>query len=140
MRVNAQIIEDAIVRMLSDEMRELIDERVVEDVIEQFGAEASTTPLEDSDILDHIKQLLIPYRRSLGRLKDRRGISFTPYTKIYDATYNTHWPVLVSVKVGADEEFDLVDLLSRTVEKIARENGRRFSKVISRDYTELMIR
>ena len=98
------------------------------------------TRADDPEILAQVKQLLIPYKRALGGLKGGKGISYQTNTQMFDPVYNIHWPVLVSVKVGADEEFDLIDLLGSTLDGIAHEFGHRFSKAVGKDCTELMIR
>jgi hypothetical protein len=116
--------------------------RIIESAVDRMvlGEQMYVPRFDDEAIIARVKELIKPYKRAFKGLRTQKGISFTTYSKMYDPTYNIHWPVLVKVKVGADEEFDATGLLAGAMEDIARDHGRRFSKEFKRDYTELMIR
>lgn len=116
--------------------------QIIESAVDRMvaGEQLYVSKPDDEVIIARVSELLIPYKRAFKRLKSQKGVSLTTYSKMYDPTYNVHWPVLVKVKVGADEEFDAMELLGGAIEKIAKDHGRRFSKEFKKDYTELMIR
>lgn len=115
---------------------------IIESAVDRMvlGEQLYEPKADDEAILARVKELIVPYKRAFKRLVGKKGISFTAYSTMHDPTYNINWPVLVKVKVGADEEFDATELLAGAIEVIAKEHGRRFSKEFKRDYTELMIR
>ena len=134
MRENSQIIEEAIVR-LADQFRTLIDEQVLDELFK-----ANPPVMSNEQFIDKVKWLLLPYKRSMGPLRGKKGISFQTYVPVFDITYNTNREVLVSIRIGADEDYDVIDLLSSTLEKMAREEGRKFTKAVYKDVTQLVVR
>lgn len=124
---------DAGIDRLVLQMRDFVDASVLDEVVQKFEG-------DDLEILTRLKKLLKPYKRELRGLKGRKGISYQTYTEIFDPTYNVKWPVLVKIKIGSDEPFDMIQLLGDTMERIAKTFGRRFIKRHGAEYSELVIR
>ena len=101
---------------------------------------AITHELEDNEIILRVTELLKPYKKSLGRLnKEGKGIKIETDAQVYNSTQGVDYPATVVVKIGMEEDEDLVELLNKTLKLIANEYLRKTISLMSKEYWSLAI-
>lgn len=109
---------------------------VKEDLIEA----AITHEWEDNEIFHRVTGLMLPYRKSLGKLtKEGKGIKVNLNSSIYSPSVGVNFLATVVVNIGMEEDEALVQLLNNTLKAIANEYSRKTISLMNKEHWSLAI-